>query len=120
MAYDRSLIVADPRRCEPKKFGGWSRALFEAAFDHSRVQVWQDVLHALASRSHIGEGSGGSRGDGISGCAEGKWEIIAGSSFCRLCLLCLCLSLHQFWLREHCCSMICVNVCVFFRSCWVK
>ena len=23
MAYDRSLIVADPRRCEPKKFGGW-------------------------------------------------------------------------------------------------
>ena len=22
MAYDRSLIVADPRRCEPKKFGG--------------------------------------------------------------------------------------------------
>ncbi|OLP88063.1 40S ribosomal protein S16-1 [Symbiodinium microadriaticum] len=24
MAYDRSLIVADPRRCEPKKFGGRS------------------------------------------------------------------------------------------------
>merc|ERR1719327_2314429 len=22
MSYDRSLIVADPRRCEPKKFGG--------------------------------------------------------------------------------------------------
>ena len=21
-AYDRSLLVADPRRCEPKKFGG--------------------------------------------------------------------------------------------------
>ena len=29
MAYDRSLIVADPRRCEPKKFGGRSaRARF--------------------------------------------------------------------------------------------
>eukprot|EP00445_Apocalathium_hangoei_P094798 CAMPEP_0204233768 /NCGR_PEP_ID=MMETSP0361-20130328/90461_1 /ASSEMBLY_ACC=CAM_ASM_000343 /TAXON_ID=268821 /ORGANISM="Scrippsiella Hangoei, Strain SHTV-5" /LENGTH=185 /DNA_ID=CAMNT_0051204417 /DNA_START=82 /DNA_END=637 /DNA_ORIENTATION=+ len=26
MAYDRSLIVADPRRCEPKKFGGRSAA----------------------------------------------------------------------------------------------
>ncbi|MRB67682.1 30S ribosomal protein S9, partial [Bacillus thuringiensis] len=22
IAYDRSLLVADPRRCEPKKFGG--------------------------------------------------------------------------------------------------
>lgn len=22
MHYDRSLLVADPRRCEPKKFGG--------------------------------------------------------------------------------------------------
>ncbi|KAF8822128.1 ribosomal protein RPS16 [Cardiosporidium cionae] len=22
MSYDRSLVVADPRRCEPKKFGG--------------------------------------------------------------------------------------------------
>merc|ERR1712127_247029 len=24
MSYDRSLLVADPRRCEPKKFGGKS------------------------------------------------------------------------------------------------
>ena len=24
LAYDRSLLVADPRRCEPKKFGGKS------------------------------------------------------------------------------------------------
>ena len=22
MSYDRSLLVADPRRCEPKKYGG--------------------------------------------------------------------------------------------------
>lgn len=22
LSYDRSLLVADPRRCEPKKFGG--------------------------------------------------------------------------------------------------
>ena len=22
VSYDRSLLVADPRRCEPKKFGG--------------------------------------------------------------------------------------------------
>ena len=22
LAYDRTLLVADPRRCEPKKFGG--------------------------------------------------------------------------------------------------
>lgn len=24
LKYDRSLLVADPRRCEPKKFGGRS------------------------------------------------------------------------------------------------
>merc|ERR1719453_1390446 len=30
IAYDRTLIVADPRRCEPKKFGGKSaRARFQ-------------------------------------------------------------------------------------------
>ncbi len=28
--YDRSLLVADPRRCEPKKFGGpGARARFQ-------------------------------------------------------------------------------------------
>merc|ERR1719343_1754035 len=33
MAYDRSLIVADPRRCEPKKFGGRSaRARFQKSY----------------------------------------------------------------------------------------
>ncbi len=26
LAYDRTLLVADPRRCEPKKFGGPSGA----------------------------------------------------------------------------------------------
>merc|ERR1719217_1389075 len=33
MGYDRSLIVADPRRCEPKKFGGRSaRARFQKSY----------------------------------------------------------------------------------------
>eukprot|EP01132_Coremiostelium_polycephalum_P005891 gene5891-7336_t len=31
--YDRSLLVADPRRCEPKKFGGrGSRARFQKSY----------------------------------------------------------------------------------------
>eukprot|EP00178_Gracilaria_changii_P019007 TRINITY_DN5532_c0_g1_i2.p2 TRINITY_DN5532_c0_g1~~TRINITY_DN5532_c0_g1_i2.p2 ORF type:complete len:157 (-),score=20.06 TRINITY_DN5532_c0_g1_i2:64-483(-) len=33
LAYDRSLLVADPRRCEPKKFGGRSaRARFQKSY----------------------------------------------------------------------------------------
>lgn len=31
--YDRSLLVADPRRCEPKKFGGrGARARFQKSY----------------------------------------------------------------------------------------
>lgn len=33
LAYDRSLLVADPRRCEPKKFGGPSaRARYQKSY----------------------------------------------------------------------------------------
>merc|ERR1712187_1033352 len=33
MSFDRSLIVADPRRCEPKKFGGRSaRSRFQKSY----------------------------------------------------------------------------------------
>jgi small subunit ribosomal protein S16e len=33
VAYDRSLVVADPRRCEPKKFGGrGARARFQKSY----------------------------------------------------------------------------------------
>lgn len=33
MTYDRSLLVADPRRCEPKKFGGRSaRSRFQKSY----------------------------------------------------------------------------------------
>lgn len=33
VAYDRSLIVADPRRCEPKKFGGrGARSRFQKSY----------------------------------------------------------------------------------------
>ena len=33
MSYDRTLLVADPRRCEPKKFGGRSaRARFQKSY----------------------------------------------------------------------------------------
>ncbi|KAJ3279118.1 40S ribosomal protein S16 [Blyttiomyces sp. JEL0837] len=33
IAYDRTLLVADPRRCEPKKFGGkGARARFQKSY----------------------------------------------------------------------------------------
>ena len=33
LSYDRTLIVADPRRCEPKKFGGrGARARFQKSY----------------------------------------------------------------------------------------
>ena len=33
LAFDRTLLVADPRRCEPKKFGGiGSRARFQKSY----------------------------------------------------------------------------------------
>ena len=33
MGYDRTLLVADPRRCEPKKFGGPSaRSRFQKSY----------------------------------------------------------------------------------------
>ena len=33
LAYDRTLLVADPRRCEAKKFGGSSaRARFQKSY----------------------------------------------------------------------------------------
>jgi len=33
LAYDRSLLVADPRRCEPKKFGGpGARAKYQKSY----------------------------------------------------------------------------------------
>jgi len=33
LSYDRTLLVADPRRCEPKKFGGKSaRARFQKSY----------------------------------------------------------------------------------------
>jgi len=33
VSYDRSLLVADPRRCEPKKFGGTgARARFQKSY----------------------------------------------------------------------------------------
>lgn len=33
IGYDRSLLVADPRRCEPKKFGGpGARARYQKSY----------------------------------------------------------------------------------------
>jgi small subunit ribosomal protein S16e len=33
LTYDRSLLVADPRRCEPKKFGGpAARARYQKSY----------------------------------------------------------------------------------------
>lgn len=33
VTYDRSLLVADPRRCEPKKFGGpGARARYQKSY----------------------------------------------------------------------------------------
>merc|ERR1712166_572953 len=37
-AYDRSLLVSDPRRCEPKKYGGRSaRARFQKSYRQSNM-----------------------------------------------------------------------------------
>jgi len=41
LQYDRTLLVADPRRCEPKKFGGaGARARYVAAFQLSSFSCW--------------------------------------------------------------------------------
>jgi small subunit ribosomal protein S16e len=33
LTYDRTLLVADPRRCEPKKFGGpGARARYQKSY----------------------------------------------------------------------------------------
>lgn len=37
VAYDRTLLVADPRRCEPKKFGGPGQSIHEAAFHEAAL-----------------------------------------------------------------------------------
>ena len=58
MAYDRSLIVADPRRCEPKKFGGNKCSQWSVSSIH-KLKPWQDALHVLASRSHTDERGAG-------------------------------------------------------------
>lgn len=34
VSYDRTLLIADPRRCEPKKFGGVGLLLFMIDFSH--------------------------------------------------------------------------------------
>ena len=36
LSYDRTLLVADPRRCEPKKFGGrGARAKYQKSYRHA-------------------------------------------------------------------------------------
>ena len=33
ISYDRTLLVADPRRCEPKKFGGkGARSIYQKSY----------------------------------------------------------------------------------------
>ena len=54
LQYDRSLLVADPRRCEPKKFGGRGA---RARFQKSYRKCWASLpihcsLLACRARSH--------------------------------------------------------------------
>ena len=65
MAYDRSLIVADPRRCEPKKFGGRRLKWWSLSTKHAAIRILmrsfvmrilvQVVQPARASRSPTDE-----------------------------------------------------------------
>lgn len=48
ISYDRSLLVADNRRCEPKKFGGpGARARYQSRFFQTVVVVVVVVVRAL-------------------------------------------------------------------------
>jgi hypothetical protein len=52
VAYDRTLLVADPRRCEPKKFGGpGARARYQksSVFESLRIQLSQVLIIILLS-----------------------------------------------------------------------
>jgi len=54
LTYDRTLLVADPRRCEPKKFGGrGARAKYQKARPVARSRCTQ--LASLAARSRTAE-----------------------------------------------------------------
>merc|ERR1719277_2147190 len=48
LEYDRTLLVADPRRCEPKKFGGrGARARFQKI-----LQINSVVTYSLVNFQH--------------------------------------------------------------------
>lgn len=44
--YDRTLLVADPRRCEPKKFGGrGARARFQKSYRWNEYAFWKRLCY---------------------------------------------------------------------------
>ena len=44
LQYDRSLLVADPRRCEPKKYGGpGARARYQKSYRWSRSYKYPSI-----------------------------------------------------------------------------
>jgi hypothetical protein len=46
LSYDRALLVADPRRCEPKKFGGPSaRSRYQKSYRECPAAACSTVLH---------------------------------------------------------------------------
>ncbi|URE16124.1 40s ribosomal protein [Musa troglodytarum] len=60
--YDRTLLVADPRRCEPKKFGGrGARARFQKSY-HSPMPI-----NDLAYLAKTGRKS--------CACGQGSWSL---------------------------------------------
>jgi hypothetical protein len=48
-SYDRSMLVADPRRCEPKKFGGKG-----ARSRKQKSYRWKHIINQYIHKSHIG------------------------------------------------------------------
>jgi small subunit ribosomal protein S16e len=45
LQYDRSLLVADPRRCEPKKYGGpGARARYQKSYRWSYVSYLTSMV----------------------------------------------------------------------------
>lgn len=71
VAYDRTLLVADPRRCEPKKFGGKgarsryqksSVCIFSVLVSISRWGCGGRIWECLQKRCTSAEGTRGGNG----------------------------------------------------------
>ena len=53
LQYDRSLLVADPRRCEPKKYGGpGARARYQKSYRWSIYKLKYRLIDHIKINFH--------------------------------------------------------------------